>query len=101
MDDVDLDSPVAANYFYCSNQTAVPDTFVAAPGQEYPGGNGTTITEGSNDPTPTSGSATATGSGMAPGSGTPTATSESVRSINVGNAALGMVLAIGVSWALI
>lgn len=62
LNDAGLEDPVAANYFYCSNQTAVPATFVAAPGGEYPGGNGAMITQGTNEPTPTdSSSSTATG----------------------------------------
>lgn len=41
-----LNNPVAANYFYCSNQTNLSSTFVAASGSQYPGGNGQAITSG-------------------------------------------------------
>lgn len=96
LDDTNLGDPVAANYFYCSNETAVPDTFVGAPGQQYPGGNGAMITEGTNNPTPTSGSPSSTSAGSAvstlPAQGA-AATTE--------NAALGLWLAFGASLALL
>lgn len=99
LDDTDLDDPVAANYFYCSNETAVPDTFVAAPGQAYPGGNGAMITQGTNNPTPTgSGSGAASSATGGPVSSTP---AEGCGVSHSGNAAMGMILAIGATWALL
>jgi phosphatidylethanolamine-binding protein len=50
-------TPAAAMYFYASNQTIVPQDFIAPPGSTYPGGNGDMITVGS---TSTGSSATAT-----------------------------------------
>jgi len=63
--DAGLGEPVAANYFYASNQTAVPDTFIGSPGSEYPGGNGAMITQGTNEPSATSGSSSASATGTA------------------------------------
>ena len=62
VDDADLDDPVAANYFFCTNQTAVPMDFIAAAGQQYPGGNGAMVTQGQNEPSRTSAGPSATGS---------------------------------------
>lgn len=95
LNDTDLGDPVAANYFYCSNETAVPNNFVGAPGSEYPGGNGAMITQGTNNPTPTGAS---TSSPSSPVSTLP-ATGAGV--MQSGNAALGMVLAIGAAWTLL
>lgn len=93
-----LGDPVAANYFYCSNQTVVPGTFVAAPGSQYPGGNGAMITQGTNNPTPTSsGSASATSSGSAVSS----LPAQGAGTIQSGNTAFGVVLAIAAAWALL
>lgn len=67
--DANLGSPVAANYFYCSNQSVVPALFAGAPGSQYPGGNGAMITQGTNLPSASSSaSASATASRT---SGTP------------------------------
>lgn len=38
-----LGEPVAANFLFVSRQEAVPGTFVAAPGGEFPGGNGNAV----------------------------------------------------------
>ncbi|KAK5047173.1 hypothetical protein LTR84_007116 [Exophiala bonariae] len=69
--------PAAAQYFFASNMTGVPQDFSAAAGGTFPGGNGQMITEG---PGPAiTASATTTGSGSAAatsgsGSGTASAT---------------------------
>lgn len=108
-----LDNPIAANYFYCSNQTAVSPTFVAVPGQQYPGGNGAMITQGTNEPSSTgpssSPAATATttsasppsGSGSATGSASPAAYTGSGNAFKSENTLAGMILAIGASLALL
>lgn len=70
-----LGTPVAANYFYCSNMTQVPPTFVAAPGATYPGGNGMMITSGSATGTAASASVTMTNSASATGSASGSASS--------------------------
>ncbi|SMR59409.1 unnamed protein product [Zymoseptoria tritici ST99CH_1E4] len=44
--DTNLGTPCAANYFYTSNQTVVPDDFISTNGSSYPGGDGTAITSG-------------------------------------------------------
>lgn len=93
LSDTNLGDPVAANYFYCSNETVVPNNFVGAPGSEYPGGNGAMITQGTNDPTPTAASPT--------GPTAPVSTFTGAAAVNSGNAALGMVMAIGAAWALL
>lgn len=98
LDDAQLGDPVAANYFYCSNETAVPNTFVAAPGSEYPGGNGAMITQGTNNPTPTGASNTATASPSSPVSTIP---AQGAGVVHSENAAFGIVLAIGAAWALL
>lgn len=98
IDAANLDAPVAANYFYCSNETAVPNTFVAAPGQEYPGGNGAMITQGTNIPSSTSAGATATASPSSPVSSIP---AQGAGVVHSGNAAFGMVMAVGAAWALL
>ncbi|KAJ9604169.1 hypothetical protein H2200_011003 [Cladophialophora chaetospira] len=62
-------SPAAANYFYASNETAVPPDFIAAAGATYPGGNGEMITAGpgpSITPSSTPATATASTTGSAP-----------------------------------
>lgn len=69
--------PAAAQYFFASNMTGVPQAFSAAAGGTFPGGNGQMITEGPG-PVVTA-SATTTGSGSAAttsasGSGTASAT---------------------------
>lgn len=64
--DSGLGAPVAANYFYASNQSVVPGLFVGAPGSQYPGGNGALISSGTNLPSSSassSASATRTASG--------------------------------------
>lgn len=64
--DANLGAPVAANYFYASNQSVVPGLFVGAPGSQYPGGNGALISNGTNIPTSSAssgGSATSTSTG--------------------------------------
>lgn len=61
--DAGLGAPVAANYFYCSNETAVPANFVAPPGGTYPGGNGAMITEGPSGPATSSSAPSSTSSG--------------------------------------
>lgn len=97
--DANLGSPVAANYFYCSNQTVVPDLFVASPGEQYPGGNGAMITQGTNLPSSTSASPSATGSSTT--GGVPTATYTGMASIysSSGNAITALVAGLG-AWLL-
>jgi len=64
INDTHLGTPAAANYFYVSNETNVPTNFTAAPGGQYPGGDGTAVTSG--DPyRPTAGASSAAG-GSAP-----------------------------------
>lgn len=71
--------PAAAQYFFASNQTGVPQDFSAAAGATFPGGNGQMITQGPGpvvtaSSTPATASATTTGSDAATsGSGTGTA----------------------------
>ncbi|KAK5948850.1 hypothetical protein OHC33_010101 [Knufia fluminis] len=100
---VSLEDPVAANYFYCSNQTAVPATFVAAPGEQYPGGNGAMITQGTNEPTSTGASSSASATGTATSSGTGPVSpipSAGMGNIVKGDSSLkGLFLAIGASLA--
>lgn len=70
--------PAAAQYYYASNQTGIPQDFSAAAGGTYPGGNGEMITQGPGpsvtiSSNPATASATTTGSGAATsGSGTAT-----------------------------
>ncbi|KEF53576.1 uncharacterized protein A1O9_10551 [Exophiala aquamarina CBS 119918] len=72
--------PAAAQYFFASNETGVPQDFSAAAGGTYPGGNGEMITQGPGPSVtastlPTTVSASTTGSeGTASGSGTASAT---------------------------
>lgn len=103
LSDVGLVQPVAANYFYCSNQTAVPDLFVGEAGGEYPGGNGAMITQGTNEPTPTGASSSASMTGTATGAASP---SMSVfvgtgSTLRVENMLAGMVMALCGSLALL
>lgn len=93
-----LASPVAANYFYCSNQTSVPGLFVAAPGSQYPGGNGAMVTQGQNLPSSTSGSGAPSATGPAP---TVSSYISEGNLLSAGNAVLGMIVALGASWLLI
>lgn len=68
--DANLGDPIAANYFFCSNQTSVPLQFVAQPGEQYPGGNGAMVTQGTNEPSSTaSGGASSTSGGSSSTSG--------------------------------
>ncbi|KAK5074993.1 hypothetical protein LTS08_005429 [Lithohypha guttulata] len=93
--DAGLNQPVAANYFYCSNQTAVPATFVAAPGGQYPGGNGAMITQGTNLPS-------ATSTMVGPTSATsPAVYTGSAASVEPGSYVAHFLLAFGASWAFI
>ena len=130
LDDADLEDPIAANYFYCSNQTAVPATFVAARGEEYPGGNGAMVTQGTNEPSSTGASSVApatetatssisddgsnvsatdtasspsssAGSGTATGAASPEASTAIGSTSKSDNTLAGMVLAVGVSLALL
>lgn len=90
-----LSNPVAANYFYCSNQSVVPAGFVAAPGGQYPSGNGAMVTQGTNQPSST-GVAGASSTGAAPSS-----TSSGAGSVvKVGSAPFGMAIAF-MAWALL
>ena len=70
--------PAAAMYYFASNQTGVPQNFVAAAGATYPGGNGDMITAGPGPSITPSSSATAstsaTGTSSGGGSGSASAT---------------------------
>lgn len=71
--------PAAAQYFFASNQTGVPQDFSAAAGGTFPGGNGAMITQGPGPSvtasTPSTVSASTTGSdATASASGTASAT---------------------------
>lgn len=57
--DAGLGQPAASEYWYVSRQDAVPGTFVALAGGQYPGGNGNAVFQGGATTTTTSG-ATAT-----------------------------------------
>lgn len=63
--DAELGTPAAANYFYVSHETSVPDNFTAAAGGSYPGGNGDAVSSGdpyrSLVPTSTPGASSAGG----------------------------------------
>lgn len=62
----DLGTPAAANFFFASNQSSVPQGFIAAPGGQYPGGNGAAVTAGPGPAaTATAGSSASTSSGAA------------------------------------
>lgn len=65
--DTNLGTPAAANFMYVSNQSRVPDDFVAAAGSQYPGGDGTAVTSG--DPSQATGGSSGSGSGSNSGSG--------------------------------
>jgi len=73
--------PAAAQYFYASNQTGVPQDFSAAAGGTFPGGNGAMITQGPGPvvtgSTPSTVSATTTGSGGATGTASATGSAAS------------------------
>ena len=108
-----LDDPVAANYFYCSNQTTVPATFIAAPGGQYPGGNGAMVTQGTNEPSSTSSSSSASATGTATSASTPSGSGTATgvvppatytamgNTFKSDNTLTGMILAIGASLALL
>ena len=89
-----LGNPVAANYFYCSNETSVPPSFIGAPGSQYPGGNGAMITAGTNLPSSTGSSASSTATGPAPS----TYTGGSERTA-VMNSICVVMTAISISWS--
>lgn len=84
-----LGTPVAANYFYASNMTSVPPTFIAAPGAVYPGGNGLMVTSGTGVSTMASASGamnmtnTASATGTASGSATGSATGSASTTIAI------------------
>jgi hypothetical protein len=83
--------PAAAQYFFASNQTGVPQDFSAAAGGTYPGGNGQMITQGPGPSvtgsTPSTASATATGSGAeTSASGTASATGSAASASGSSNA---------------
>lgn len=100
LNDAGLEAPVAANYFYCSNQTAVPATFVAAPGEEYPGGNGAMITQGTNDPTPTGGSSSASSTSTATGAASPATYTGAASTFSSDTTLTSVLLAMGAFLAL-
>lgn len=52
-----LGTPAAANYFFVSHKSGVPDTFVGAPSSTYPGGNGAAVTAGPGPSVSSTGSA--------------------------------------------
>ncbi|KAJ9654881.1 hypothetical protein H2198_006154 [Neophaeococcomyces mojaviensis] len=99
-----LNNPVAANYFFCSNQTNVPTTFVAAPGGEYPGGNGAAITSGpgpSITPTSTAGASSTSGASSSGSGSSPSASasgSMAPASKNGLNSLLGIIFALMAAW---
>lgn len=93
--DAGLTAPVAANYFYCSNQTVVPDNFVAPPGGEYPGGNGAMITQG------LSGSATGTSMASATSAGSPATYTGAAGVVTPGKSLSAMVLSGLAAWFLL
>ncbi|KAK5079901.1 hypothetical protein LTR70_005632 [Exophiala xenobiotica] len=100
LNDAGLEAPVAANYFYCSNQTAVPATFVAAPGEEYPGGNGAMITQGTNEPTPTGGSSSASSTSTATGAASPATYTGAASTFSSDTTLTSVLLAMGAFLAL-
>lgn len=65
-----LGSPAAANYFFCSNKTNVPQDFIALPGGAYAGGNGGAITDGPSGPATSTGGSAMSRSAMATSTGT-------------------------------
>lgn len=93
--DAGLAAPVAANYFYCSNQSVVPGTFVAPPGGLYPGGNGAMVTQG------LSGSATSTSMASATSAGNPATYTGSAGATVPKLAILTMALAGATAWSLL
>lgn len=95
--DARLSSPVAANYFYCSNQSSVPSDFFAAPGQQYPNGNGAMVTQGTNEPSATTGTPSATSGGSEGGSASGSATASASAAAGIRLAVENVIFGLGLA----